>query len=183
MSMQHILRFMGLTAMGLAGMALLVWSALAAAGTSLKTLPAPVPAPAFELTAADTSIHKLAGYRGKVLVVNFWATWCPPCVKEMPALERAWQTLQPAGVELVAINFGDDAGTVQAFARQHELTLPLLLDPQGQEAQRWPMRGLPATFVLDRDGRIVYSAQGEREWDHEDILSKIRKLAAVPWKP
>ncbi|MBT6277305.1 MAG: redoxin domain-containing protein [Chromatiales bacterium] len=158
-------------------------SVVQAAGTTLKQLAQPVAAPAFSLLSAEGQTYTLKQFRGRVLVVNFWATWCPPCVKEMPALERAWQHLRPHGVELVAIDFGDDANVVKAFAADTNLSLPLLLDPQGTEAQRWGMRGLPATYVLDRDGQIVFTAQGERQWDHEDMLGIIRQLAAKPWQP
>ena len=110
-------------------------------------------------------------------VINFWATWCPPCRQEMPSLQRLWRTLQPDGVELVAIDFGDPPAPVQEFAREANIRFPLLLDPLGETVRAYGVVGLPTTFVVDRQGQVAIKATGERDWDAQRIVDAIRKLA------
>lgn len=142
----------------------------------LEAMPEPAPAPAFDLQTPDGSVVKLADLRGKIVVVNFWATWCPPCLAEMPAMERAWQGLREKGVRFVGINVDEDAETVASFAKTQALSFPLLLDPGGKVTQAWPLRGLPTTFVVDAEGALRFRALGEREWDQQPIMQQILSL-------
>ncbi len=152
-------------------------SALAAdAGTQLARLPDTPIAPAFELTGADGKVYRLADFEGKPLIVNFWATWCPPCRAEMPSMQRAWEQVEAEGIGMIAINVGEDAETVQAFLEQVPVSFPLPLDTDSKVSQRWPMRGLPTTFVVSPEGRLVYKATGEREWDNPALLDQVRAL-------
>ena len=134
-------------------------------------------APAFSLDSTNGGKVSLSDFDGKVLVVNFWATWCPPCRQEMPSLQRLWRTLQPDGVELVAIDFGDPPAPVQEFAREANIQFPLLLDPLGETVRAYGVVGLPTTFVVDRQGQVAIKATGERDWDAQRIVDAIRKLA------
>jgi peroxiredoxin len=140
----------------------------------------PVPdtpeAPAFELTAADGSIVRFDDMRGKPVVVNFWATWCPPCRAEMPAMQRAWQQMKGEGILVVAINVGEDQETIEQFTSEVPVDFPLPMDTDSEVVQRWPVRGLPTTFVVDPEGRLVYRAEGERAWDSSEMLDLIRAL-------
>lgn len=152
-------------------------SAMAAeAGTQLSQLPDTPVAPAFELTGADDEVYRLADFKGKPLIVNFWATWCPPCRAEMPSMQRAWEQIEAEGIGLIAINVGEDAETVQTFLEQVPVSFPLPLDTDSKVSQRWPLRGLPTTFVLAPDGRLIYKATGEREWDDPALLDQVRAL-------
>jgi peroxiredoxin len=144
---------------------------------ALKAYTPRTAAPAFDLQGADGKQYRLADFAGKVLVVNFWATWCPPCRKEMPSMQRMWRGLQADGVELVAIDFGDDKDVVAAFAIEAEVEFPLLLDQKGAVLQQFKALGLPTTYVIDRRGKLAYVATGEREWDAQTILATLRKLA------
>jgi thiol-disulfide isomerase/thioredoxin len=115
--------------------------------------------------------------RGKPLIVNFWATWCPPCRAEMPSMERAWQELADEDILLIGINVGENADTVNGFIEQVPVSFPLPMDTDSQLTQTWPLlRGLPTTFVVDPDGRLVYIATGEREWDDPVLLDLVRAL-------
>ena len=96
-------------------------------------------------------------FTDKVVVLNFWATWCPPCRKEMPSLQRMWSALRRDGVELVAIDFGDPADQIQRFARSERITFPLLMDEKGTVLHRYEAVGLPTTFVVDRNGVVTLS--------------------------
>ncbi|MCF7984274.1 MAG: TlpA family protein disulfide reductase [Thiohalocapsa sp.] len=140
----------------------------------------PVPdrprAPDFDLEGPDGIRYSLADMRGKPVIVNFWATWCPPCRAEMPSMQRAWEQVADEGILLVAVNVGEDAQTINDFLTQVPVDFPLPMDVSSEAAPRWPMRGLPTTFVVDPDGHIVYRAQGEREWDDPALLDLVRAL-------
>ncbi|MCW8944520.1 MAG: TlpA family protein disulfide reductase [Sedimenticola sp.] len=134
-------------------------------------------APAFSLMNVTGKSSRLEDYRGQVVVINFWSTWCAPCRKEMPSLERAWQQLQSDNVVVLGIAIQDEQAMVVRFIEESRITFPILLDTEGTVAQSWPFSGIPATFVLDASGRIIYRALGLREWDSEAILQKVRALA------
>jgi thiol-disulfide isomerase/thioredoxin len=119
----------------------------------------------------------MADHAGSVVVLNFWATWCVPCRREMPALLSAAEQLREHGVVLWTVNQGDSLEQVRAFLGSLGLKIPTLLDPQLSSAVAWVVRGLPTTYVLDRKGRIRYVALGERDWDDPALRAQIRELA------
>ncbi len=142
----------------------------------LDPIPDKPEAPGFELQGADGEIYRLADLQGRPVIVNFWATWCPPCRAEMPAMERAWERLKDQEVMLVAVNVGESAEEIKAFAEQVQVSFPLPMDTDMEVTQSWPMTGLPTTFVVDPRGRLVYRAQGERDWDDPALLDLVRAL-------
>lgn len=147
-----------------------------AAEDLLDPMPEAPKAPAFDLQTPDGARVALADLHGEIVLVNFWATWCPPCRAEMPAMERAWQGLRDKGVRFVAINVDEDKDTVAEFAESVGVSFPLLLDPGGKVTQSWPLRGLPTTFVVDANGHLRLIALGEREWDQPSIMQQILSL-------
>ena len=149
---------------------------VAAAPQTLTPVPDRPAAPDFALPDLNGKLQRLSSYRGQIVLVNFWATWCPPCRREMPSLERAWQQLQHDGVVILAVDVGEDADTVFTFTADYRVTFPLLLDKDSAVAQRWPMRGLPTTYVIDPQGRIAYRAIGGRDWDDPALLRRILSL-------
>ena len=154
-------------------------SAAAAQGVDDKGLEAMEgrpPAPEFELQGPGGERIRLSDYRGQPLIVNFWATWCPPCRAEMPSMQRAWEEIRDEGIGLIAINVGDSAGAVRQFAEEYPVDFPLPMDLDSSVVQAWPVRGLPTTFVVSPDGQIVYQAAGEREWDSPELLDQVRAL-------
>jgi thiol-disulfide isomerase/thioredoxin len=142
------------------------------------TLQAPKPAPPLKLKDLDGRTHDLARLRGRVVLINFWATWCPPCRREMPSMERLSQALEGEAFVALAVNVGEDAGTIGAFTSQldTEPAFPILLDTRSLTLQAWKVAGLPTTFLVDSQGRIVASAIGGREFDHPEIVKAIREL-------
>lgn len=143
-----------------------------------KLVPAAKPAPALDLPALDGTRWSLAALKGKVVVVNFWATWCVPCVAEMPAMDRMQKTLAEAGVVVLAVNFGESTARMEGFQQKTPVSFPLLADPNRDASRAWQVRVLPASFVVAPDGRLRYTAVGEIEWMRPDILDTLRKLAA-----
>lgn len=143
--------------------------------TPVKDLP---PAPDFTLQDMDGKNYRLSAFRGQPVIVNFWATWCPPCREEMPSMQRAWKQLQPEGVMMLAVNVGESADTIFQFTANYPVEFPLLLDLDGSVLGQWPVQGLPATFVIDAKGRIAYRAIGGREWDDPALLDPVLKLRA-----
>jgi peroxiredoxin len=152
--------------------------ACAAASGDQKLTPLPdlAPAPQFDLETPDGERIRLSDYRGKPVIVNFWATWCPPCRAEMPSFQRAWDQVKGEGISVIAINVGEDADTIRQFTERVAVSFPLPMDQESRVVQAWPVRGLPTTFVVDPLGRLAFVATGEREWDDAALLDEVRAL-------
>jgi peroxiredoxin len=132
--------------------------------------------PGFRLPSLAGGEVDLASQRGKIVVLNFWATWCPPCVSEMPSLERLHRALGPEGLAVVTVSTDEDAATLKQFVSDHRLTLPVLEDPGGRVASEYRTTGYPETFVLDRAGRLLEHVVGPDEWDTPERIAGFRRL-------
>ena len=110
-------------------------------------------------------------------MVNFWATWCPPCIKEMPALSRAAEALKTDDIHFLGINMGESSEDIQAFTATMPVEFPLLLDEDMEQGPNWLLKGLPTTYIVDTEGKVAYTVLGEREWDADEVLAEIRALA------
>jgi len=113
------------------------------------------PAPDFALRTVDGELRRLSDLRGKVVWVNFWATWCAPCKKELPDIQALYDERRADGLEVVAINVKEDAADARAFFEARGLTLPLLLDSAGTVYDQYRLQGLPDSFFVDREGKIA----------------------------
>ncbi len=149
------------------------------AAQSMKELTDKKPAPEFTLKDMDGKTHQLSDYRGKTVIINFWATWCPPCRAELPSMNRAWKKVKDDNIEILAINVGEDEDTIFSFLGDNPIDFTVLLDETGDMIKTWPVRGLPTTFVLDSEGRLAYQAIGGREWDSDSLLEKVRMLGGA----
>ena len=144
-----------------------------------KRLPEPVPAPEIAFRNADGRDLTFADFRGRVLAVNFWATWCAPCVEEMPALDRLHAAVSGDRIEVVAISV-DRGGLRQVapFFAAHDLKhMPVYLDPTGASMRAFAIRGLPTTVVIDGEGREVGRLEGAAAWDSPAAQRLLRALA------
>jgi thiol-disulfide isomerase/thioredoxin len=144
-----------------------------------RTEPPAPPAPASFADAEGTPLT-LAAYAGKGLVVNLWATWCVPCVVEMPELDALARQMGPEGVLVLPLS-SDRGGAevVQRFYKAHGIAgLPVLLDPKGSAARAWGARGLPTTLIIDRQGRERARVEGAIDWAGAAVVAEIRKLTA-----
>ena len=132
----------------------------------------------FELQDLSGSSRRLSDFNGKVVFLNFWATWCGPCRFEMPSMERLYRSLKPKGLEIVAVNLQEDRKSVQRFVDEYGLSFPVLLDTAGRIGAAYGARSIPTTYVVDRDGFVIAGTIGTREWDTEDYIRFFEKLLA-----
>jgi thiol-disulfide isomerase/thioredoxin len=147
-------------------------------GHSLTPLPKPVPAPDFTLADMDDEMHSFKDLRGKVVLLNFWATWCPPCRREMPSMERLYQKLNGEDFTVIAVNQMESGDHVFAYTGQLEVdpTFTILFDRDSRVSNSYRVNGLPTTYLIDKQGNIRFRAIGGREFDHPDVEKQILQL-------
>ena len=159
----------------------------ARAGTATKLVPVtpPRPAPETPFTTADGASRRIADYAGKTLLVNLWATWCAPCVAELPSLAALAQNLAQESILVLPISSDrGGAARVQAFYAAHGITaLPVLIDKDAALAHAFAVRGVPTTFVIDRAGRIVAMEEGGMDWNTPAVAARVRELAGTERVP
>lgn len=131
----------------------------------------------FTLPTPGGGTFKLSDHRGKVVMVNFWATWCPPCLEEMPAMERLYRQQKASGFTLVAVSVDTEPMRVAPFVAKHKLTFPIALDTKMDLANSYSVRALPSSFIVARDGNLAALAIGPRHWDGNAAHSVIEGLA------
>jgi thiol-disulfide isomerase/thioredoxin len=158
------------------GISTVLWT-FCAAGTAQELTPwAGGPTPPLALTDQRGAFHTLTAYHGRVVLVNFWATWCEPCREEMPALQQLQNTLGKERLVVLAVNYGESPEKVQEFVRQVPVDFPMLLDRHTDTAKAWQVRMLPTSFVLSPDGKIRYSAVGVLDWGEPHIAKLLAPL-------
>lgn len=133
-------------------------------------------APEFDLQALDGNPHRLEDYRGKVVLLNFWASWCPPCLAELPGMQRLADQMRAEPFDIVLVNVQESAFRVANFLKLMGVHLTTLLDPTGDTFRAWGGAIYPTSFVIDPEGKIRYVAQGPLEWDSQDVLAAIQGL-------
>ena len=159
--------------------ALLAVAALAVGGAAAAAELQPwrgAPPPAFELEDLQGRAHRLEDYRGKVVLVNFWATWCEPCRAEMPSMDRLRSSLAGRPFEVLAINLAEPLSRIERFLEKRPLGFPVLRDRDTAVARAWGARVLPASYLVGPDGRIRYAAYGELDWAAEPVQRRVREL-------
>ena len=161
----------------LAVLAVGLWWIAGAGAAGFETRAA---SPAPELKAHDLAgtPRTLADYRGKVVLLNFWATWCPPCQREMPSLERLRTKMAGRPLEIVAISSAETPDEVNAYLSKMKLGFPVLLDTDSSNTRRWKVFALPTTFVLDAEGRVRHVLTGPTEWDEGEALAVAESMLA-----
>lgn len=136
----------------------------------------PSPAPEFELKDPAGKQLSLRDLRGKVVFLNFWATWCPPCIEEMPAMEKLHRDLEKDGLVILAINFQEGPERVKEFFTKHNLTFTALLDRDGKVSELYQAWGLPVSVVINKRGEIAARAMGSKDWYSKEALQYFRQL-------
>ncbi|MGQ7843579.1 TlpA family protein disulfide reductase [Granulosicoccus sp. 3-233] len=131
--------------------------------------------PTFDLASVGDGQWQAERLLGKPWVINFWATWCPPCVEEIPSMNAAWQALESEGVGMLAINAGEGQEAVDAFLKKIPIDFPTLLGDVNS-LNNWSVMALPTTLIVNSQGQVVHEALGPREWDDPVLLEKVLEL-------
>jgi peroxiredoxin len=136
-----------------------------------------VPAPNFTFPGLDGKKISLADYKGKVVLLNIWATWCAPCVAEMPSMEKLYQELKNEDFEILAVSVDESgAEAVKPFMEKHKLGFPVLLDTKGDIKTLYQTTGIPESFIIDKDGIIIEKIIGPREWAASGAIRFFRNI-------
>jgi len=135
------------------------------------------PAPGFTLNDINGKKVSLSDYKGNVILLNFWATFCGPCKEEMPSLNNLYAALKKDGLIVLAVSIDDSEKPVQSFIRAKAITFPVLIDKDQQVYfEQYGVLGLPTSFIIDRDGIVRDKILGDRPWDSKDMKEKIGML-------
>jgi peroxiredoxin len=166
------------TMRGTAALALLAAALAAGAvgGASAAGTDASGPAPAFTLTALNGESATLSQYKGQVVMLNFWATWCGPCQQEMPLLDQMYKKYKPAGFTLIGVNVDKDAPPVKQLLERKPVGFPVLLDPASQVSKAYHVDEMPSTVLIDRKGNVRYLHRGYKPGDENEYQDRIRQL-------
>lgn len=134
--------------------------------------------PDFTLNDMQANSHTLSDYQGKVVMLNFWATYCGPCIKEMPSMQRLKEKMAGKDFAILAVDMAEEPSDVKAFLKKHRIKIdfPLLLDPDGEVVEQWMISAVPTTFILDPEGKIRYALYGGLEWDNEEVIATLNGL-------
>lgn len=130
----------------------------------------------FTLKTLKGGTVSLKDYRGRLIFLNFWATWCGPCRAEMPSMQRLWEEFKEEDFVILAIDIQEESKLVSSFMNERGLSFPVLLDEKGKVARSYGIRGIPTTFFLNPEGEIIGKAVGARDWDSEESFELIREL-------
>jgi thiol-disulfide isomerase/thioredoxin len=124
---------------------------------------------------------QLSALRGKVVFINVWATWCPPCIEEMPTMQQLHDRFHDRGLEILAISI-DALGTqvIVPFMQEHRLSFTTLLDPEGKVERLYHTNGVPESFIVDKRGFLVEKVVGPRDWSHPQVIALFERLLAEP---
>jgi thiol-disulfide isomerase/thioredoxin len=165
---------------GVSGRALvvlfLVLPAMGISAAGLEPYPTGFPTPALNLEDLSGQRHTLDNYRGEVILVNFWATWCPPCLIEMPSMQRLQEKLAGKPFRILAVNVKESEGTIWKFHKLIKAKFPLLLDRDGQASEDWQVVVYPSSYLVDTRGQIRYQVTGMRKWDDPEIVQTIEEM-------
>ena len=129
-----------------------------------------------QLTDLQNKTHDLKDYQGQVVLLNFWASWCPPCVHEIPSMTRLKTQLKDQPFEILAANLAEQQPEIDAFIKEHPVNFPVLLDPKGSAVQAWKVFAYPSTYVIDKKGVIRFALFGGHEWDEAETVKQIQAL-------
>lgn len=156
---------------------------LSAELATLKSLgfhvfPAPVDIQPFSVPALAGGTVDAKSLQGKIVLFNFWATWCPPCKAEMPSIETLWNTLKNDKFTIAAVSTGEKKKTVTDFIAANKYTFPIFLDESGALGRIYATQGIPTTYVMDKKGRIIAGVVGSTQYDNPDLIKALKAMAA-----
>jgi thiol-disulfide isomerase/thioredoxin len=134
------------------------------------------PAPVFQLTSMDGKPVSLDQFKGQVVMINFWATWCGPCRQEMPLLDQLYTKYKPMGFTLLGVNVEPDSTLASGFLKKTPVTFPILFDTKSEVSKLYQVAGMPSTAIVDRKGNLRWVHKGYKPGDENEYLNQIRAL-------
>lgn len=143
---------------------------------TLVELSQPWPAKPFKLEAIDRVVHDSGDLQGRVVLLNFWATWCPPCVEELPSLNRLQQRYAGRDLRIVSVDFRETPSQMAEFLQRTPVEFPILMDRDGKLALDWGVFSFPSSFIIDRQGAVRYSANRAIDWDSPEVWQALDRL-------
>ncbi len=146
-------------------------------GANLKPYNGSDSTPPLKLVDLQGKTHNLDDYKGKIVLLQFWATYCTPCRKEMPSMNKLLRKMQGTPFEILAVDMGESKTEVQAFVDQVKPEFTILLDETGQSIAQWKVFAAPSNFIIDVQGKIRYTLYGGVEWDSPELISQLKALA------
>jgi thiol-disulfide isomerase/thioredoxin len=139
--------------------------------------PTPEQLPPFNVTTMDGQTTGVELFNGKVTMLNFWATWCPPCRVEMPGMQVLYNKTRDVAFDIMAVSVGEQKKTVTDFIAQNKYSYPVFLDESGVQSAPFTSRGIPTTFILDKQGKVIAGLVGSRSYDGPEVVALFRELA------
>jgi thiol-disulfide isomerase/thioredoxin len=143
----------------------------------LKPYPENAPTPALKLQDLQGNIHDLNNYRGQVVLVQFWATYCTPCRKEMPSMNKLQEKMADTPFKILAVDMGESREEVERFVKQVKPEFTILMDSDGETIGAWRVFAAPSNFIIDPQGKIRYTLFGGVEWDSDQLVDQLKALA------
>ncbi len=137
----------------------------------------PFEAPNFSVTSVDGKMKSRLSTKGKITLLNFWATWCPPCKEEIPSIQRLHDIMKSEKFEIMAVDLGEAPKSVKSFLEQNKISYPVYLDPTNSLASLYASRGIPSTYILDKNGKFVAAIIGSFEYDAPEFVNIMKELA------
>jgi thiol-disulfide isomerase/thioredoxin len=138
----------------------------------------PYPFQDFKVTTLSGDSKTRTSSKGKIVLLNFWATWCPPCREEVPGIEKLSVAMKGKNFEVFAVTEGDDLATVKSFIAEQKLSFPIYLDPKGILSRTYASQGIPTTYVLDKDGHFIAGMVGGFDYTNPTLVNLLNELAA-----
>jgi peroxiredoxin len=142
----------------------------------LVHLPGDLPAPRFNASTPEGTKISIDDLKGKLVLLNFWATWCPPCILEMPTMEKLHQEFKEEGLKVVAMNFMEGPKTINTFIKKRGFTFTVLMDRSGEISQRYGVRAIPVTYLIGREGNMLVKSIGYKDWYKKEIRQFVSSL-------
>lgn len=159
--------------------AVLTCALMLASNASVQAKKLSGPAPSFALKSLDGKTVKLSDFKGQVVMINFWASWCGPCREEMPLLEELYSDYRKAGFVLLGITIDEDVADAEGFLKKSPVSFPILSDPKGEVADLYNNQAMPSSYFVDRRGNLAHLHKGYKPGDEKNYKSVIRKLIAM----
>lgn len=153
------------------------WYAAKLEGLGFYVFDPPFASQDFQVTSLSGGQKARSSLKGKVVLLNFWATWCPPCKEEIPSIENLSKTMKGQAFEVFAVNLGDDAATVKSFVTERKLSFPIYLDTKSKLASSFASQGIPTTYLLDKDGKFIAGVVGSFDYSKPEFVSFLKELA------